>query len=175
MSTEEWFDLVDLQGNVTGRAGRSVCHQNRGLLHRAVHVLVFDRLGRIFLQKRSANKDIQPDKWDTSVGGHVMLGETPVQGAAREMQEELGITGQQLMPAYEYIWRSEIETELISAFAIIHEGPFKLDPLEISDGRFWSFEEIHRIINTEMFTPQFVNEFPKMVEWRNIRMIRSFI
>jgi len=167
MKSEEWFDLLDLQGTVIGRAPRSICHGNPGLIHRAVHVLIFDHHGRLFLQKRSAHKDVQPNKWDTSVGGHLNPGEIPVQGAAREMREELGIEDRPLVPAYEYVWQSEIETELISTFAVSYDGPFNLDPVEIAEGRFWSFREIQELLGTGAFTPQFEKEFPRMVEWYN--------
>lgn len=164
--SNEWFDVVDLTGRVVGQALRQVCHQNSGLIHRAVHVLVFDRVGRIFLQKRSCRKDVQPGKWDTSVGGHLIPGESPREGAEREMAEELGIKGANLRPAYEYVWRSDIETELISAFAVIHDGPFNLDPVEISEGRFWTFDEIDEQLESGIFTPQFQTEFLRIRTWR---------
>jgi len=171
MKSEEWFDLIDLQRNTIGQAPRSVCHQNPGLIHRAVHVLVFDHQHHLFLQKRSEHKDVQPNKWDTSVGGHLNPGEKPIDGATREMREELGISNQVLTPAYEYVWRSEIETEWITAFAITYEGPFKLDQGEIAEGRFWSPDEIRSKLTDGIFTPQFVNEFSKMTEWLNKQFI----
>ena len=67
------------------RVARSECHRNPGLIHRAVHVFVLDGAGRIYLQKRAGSKDIQPGRWDTSVGGHLVPGESYEQGAAREM------------------------------------------------------------------------------------------
>ncbi|MCK5249813.1 MAG: NUDIX domain-containing protein, partial [Spirochaetaceae bacterium] len=70
----EIFDLVDDEDRVIGRAGRDEVHGNPALLHRVVHVLVFDGRGRIFLQKRAEDKDVQPGRWDTSVGGHVDAG-----------------------------------------------------------------------------------------------------
>jgi len=163
--TEEWFDIVDIQGVVIGKAPRKICHQNPGLIHQAVHVLVFDRSGRLFLQKRSAAKDVQPNRWDTSVGGHLNPGEKPEDGARRETYEELGIPNAELIPAYQYVWRSEIETECINAFGLLSEGTFILDPYEISEGRFWSFDEINGKLADGIFTPQFTSEFPRMMNW----------
>jgi len=165
MIIEEWFDLIDLRENIIGKAPRSICHQNPGLIHQAVHVLVFDDRHRIFLQKRSARKDIQPSKWDTSVGGHLNPGEAPEIGAEREMREELGLTGIPLTAAYKYVWRSDVETELIHAFAVRYAGPFKLDPVEIDEGRFWTLDEIRDNMDKDFFTPQFKQEFPRMVAW----------
>lgn len=164
--SEEWFDLLNERGDVVGSAPRCECHRLPGLLHRAVHVLVFDREGRLFLQKRSARKDIQPGKWDTSVGGHPNLGEANEAAARREMREELGVEPDTLSPAYSYKWRSPVETEWITSFATTHEGPFRLDPAEIDEGRFWSFEEIRGQLGHNVFTPQFEHEFGRMVAWR---------
>jgi len=69
------------------------CHGNPALVHRAVHVLVVNAAGELLLQKRSARKDIQPGKWDTSVGGHLEPGESYFAAALREMREELGLSG----------------------------------------------------------------------------------
>lgn len=55
--TEEWFDVVNERDEVIGRELRRTVHA-RGLWHRAVHVLVFDSAGRVFLQKRSMTKDL---------------------------------------------------------------------------------------------------------------------
>ena len=88
---DEILEVVDKNGNVLELAKRSEIHGNPSLLHRVVHILVFDGKGRILLQKRSLNKDVAPGKWDTSVGGHVNPGEDILDAAKREMKEELGI------------------------------------------------------------------------------------
>jgi len=84
--------------------------------------------GQLFLQKRSMEKDVQPGKWDMSVGGHVDAGEEPADAAARELSEELGVDG--LLPEYHYhyIWESEIESEYIRTYSVRCEGPFHLQP-----------------------------------------------
>ena len=75
--SDELFPIVDNDGNVIGEELRSVCHNGKSmLLHPVVHLHVLNSSGELFLQKRSMNKDIQPGKWDTSVGGHVDPGET---------------------------------------------------------------------------------------------------
>lgn len=165
MMNMEVFDIVDRLGRVIGQAPRSRCHGDPSLIHQSVHVLVFDRQGRLFLQKRAETKDVQPGKWDTSVGGHLQPGEKPLQGALRELAEELGVTQVRLDPAYEYIWESDIETELVRAFVTLHEGPFRLQASEISEGRFWDQAEIERALPHGGFTPQFTHEFPRMRAW----------
>ena len=79
---DEFFDVVDRNDAVVGRAARREVHA-RGLLHRAVHVLVCDGSGRVFLQKRSMKKDIAPGLWDSSCSGHVDSGESYDAAAVR--------------------------------------------------------------------------------------------
>ena len=161
--SEEWFDLVTEEGQRIGRAPRSECHGNPALLHQAVHVFVLNARGELFLQKRSRLKDVQPGKWDTSVGGHVDLGEEPEVAAAREVREELGVTDTALFPLYSYLWRSPVESELIRSYWTRHEGPFTLHPREIEDGRFWSFGEIGANLGKGVFTPNFEFEWPRFL------------
>ena len=165
--SEEWFDLLNDQGEMVGSAPRCVCHTMPGLLHRAAHVLVFNSAGNLFLQKRSSRKDIQPGKWDTSVGGHPNLGENNEAAARREMREELGVEPAVLEFAYSYRWKSPVETEWITSFATVHPGPFHLDPVEIDEGRFWTLEEIQESINRDLFTPQFQHEFSRILAWKS--------
>ena len=85
MDTEEQLEIVDYKGEVIGSAPRSEIHGNPSLIHRVVHVLVLNKKGEILLQKRSRNKDVAPGRWDTSVGGHVGIGEDLVSSSKREM------------------------------------------------------------------------------------------
>jgi isopentenyl-diphosphate delta-isomerase type 1 len=162
--TVEWFDVVDADGNRVGKARRCECHGNPDLLHRAVHVFVVNGEGSVFLQKRSSLKDIQPGKWDTSVGGHVDLGEEPDDAARREAMEELGIPDAEPQFLYRYLWRTDVESELIQSYRILHEGPFSLHPDEIEEGAFWPPAQIDRALGTGTFTPNFEFEWPRVKE-----------
>ncbi|HUG92204.1 MAG TPA: NUDIX domain-containing protein, partial [Planctomycetaceae bacterium] len=88
---EELFDVVDADDRVIGQAARSEVHA-RGLLHRAVHVFVFDAQGRLLVQRRSAAKDEYPLCYTSSASGHVAAGETYDETAPRELEEELGLS-----------------------------------------------------------------------------------
>ena len=83
--SNEIFDIFDENDQLIGQAARSECHGNPALIHRVAHVLVFNSQGALILQKRSPHKDIQPGKWDTSVGGHLLPGESYEAGAYRGM------------------------------------------------------------------------------------------
>ena len=88
--SEEIFDVVNERDEVIGRAPRREVHA-RGLWHRAVHVLVFNARGEVFLQKRSLKKDTAAGRWDSSSSGHVDAGEAYDDCAVRELREEIGL------------------------------------------------------------------------------------
>jgi isopentenyldiphosphate isomerase len=156
---DELFDIVDEQDQVIGQALRSACHGNPALVHRVAHVLVFDRGDRLLLQKRSMNKDIQPGRWDTSVGGHLDPGESYLMAARREMREELGIEGIPLTWLYASKIRNEIESENVSTYLARYDGEVHFAADEIDEVRFWSAAEIDAALGTGVFTPNFEEEW----------------
>jgi 16S rRNA (adenine1518-N6/adenine1519-N6)-dimethyltransferase len=86
----ERFPVVDKSDRILRYAPRSDVHGNN-LLHRAVHILIFNQANDVYLQQRSRWKDRHPLKWDSSAAGHVTAGESYDETARRELQEELGI------------------------------------------------------------------------------------
>lgn len=139
---EEMLEVVDQSGKVLRLAKRSAVHSDPSMIHRVVHVLVFDKLGRLLLQKRSQSKDVAPGKWDTSVGGHVSPGEDIEDAARREMEEELGISGCTLTFLYRYLFSGTRETELVHTFSCVHSGPFHYNKDEIEALEFRPLNEI---------------------------------
>src|SRR6202011_1498244 len=87
---EERFAVVDASDQILGTASRADVHGNN-LLHRAVHILIFNKTGEVYLQKRSPYKDRHPLLWDSSAAGHVDAGEEYDDAARRELKEELEI------------------------------------------------------------------------------------
>lgn len=166
---EEMLDVINLQGRVIGRASRRECHQNPGLLHRVVHVLVENRAGGLYLQKRAAGKDIQPGKWDTSVGGHLLPGETPLAAARRELSEELGIVGGDLEHLYHYTHSNCRESEWVDTFRMRWSGIIRPNPDEIEEGRWWEAQEIEAALSSRRLTPNFADEFKRWQAWRKRR------
>jgi isopentenyl-diphosphate delta-isomerase type 1 len=165
----EIFEIVDENDRVIGQAPRSECHGNPALVHRVAHVLVFNSRGELLLQKRSAAKDIQPGKWDTSVGGHLDPGESYLEAACREMREELGIEGVKLTWLYASKVRNDVESENVATYLALYDGEFVFDPAEIDTVRFWSGDEIETSLGREVFTPNFEEEWANWKEWNRLR------
>ncbi len=89
-TNDERFPVVDEKDRILRDASRFEVHANN-LRHRAVHILIFNTAGEVYLQQRSRWKDRHPLKWDSSAAGHVIAGEGYDETARRELQEELGI------------------------------------------------------------------------------------
>ena len=144
--SEELFDIVNDRDEVVGRAPRREAHA-RGLLHRAVHVIIFNAAGLVFLQKRSLGKDTAPGCWDSSCSGHVDAGEDYDFSAVRELGEELGLTVPSPPPRWFRIEaRAETGWEFVWVYRLRNEGPFVLAPSEIERGEWFPPAEITRRI-----------------------------
>jgi 16S rRNA (adenine1518-N6/adenine1519-N6)-dimethyltransferase len=89
-TANEQFPVVDKNDRIRGYASRAEVHGNN-LRHRAVHILIFNRAGDLYLQQRSRGKDRHPLKWDSSAAGHMTAGEDYDETARRELKEELGV------------------------------------------------------------------------------------
>lgn len=157
--SSEWFPVVEPSGLVVGRATRTYCHSGAKPLHPVIHIHIIDRFSRIYLQKRSMNKDIQPGKWDTAVGGHVSYGEGILEAVYREAGEELGFTEFNPIQLETYQFESEIEKELVNVFAVV--GTYELNPDmdEVDEGRWWELSDIDANLGKGIFTPNFESEF----------------
>ncbi len=155
---EELLEVVTKDGGIIKTLPRSEIHGNPSLIHKVVHVLVFNRKRELFLQKRSINKDVAPGKWDTSVGGHVDAGETFNEALRREMREELGITVCEPKFLYSYIHSNPYETELVYTYSCIYEGKINFGKDEIEEVRLWSMEEINKNIGKSIFSDNFEHE-----------------
>ncbi|MFN3480108.1 MAG: NUDIX hydrolase [Thermodesulfovibrionales bacterium] len=155
---DEYLEIINEKGEIIGLALRSEVHGNPLLMHRVVHVLVFNDKGEILLQKRSNNKDVAPGKWDTSVGGHVNPGEDIISSAIREMNEELGILRDDLKYLYSYVHTNPYETEHVTTFGVVHDGGVTFNREEIEEVRFWSIEEIKKCLGTGILSDNFEQE-----------------
>jgi isopentenyl-diphosphate delta-isomerase len=141
---EDIFDIVNERDEVIGRAPRSEVHA-RGLLHRAVHIHVFNARGELFLQKRSKTKDREPSRWGAACSGHVDSGEDYDTAAVRELGEELGWKPSGPLKRILRIEACrETDQEFVWVYRCDGEGPFKLNAEEVETGGWFSQSQIEQ-------------------------------
>jgi len=112
-------------------------------------------------------KDTQPGKWDTSVGGHMGIGESVAEALIRETKEELGLNGFTPRFLRSYVWESNRERELVNSFSTVTEKIPVINRDEIDEGRFWSMQEIRNNLGKGIFTPNFEHEFNFFLNLKN--------
>ncbi len=161
---DEFFPVIDEEGNVIGKATRKECHSGSKILHAAVHLHIFNSNGDLYLQKRADWKDIQPGKWDTAVGGHIDFGESVEIALHREAREELGLQDIEPERLFNYIWESPVEREMIYVHSIVTDKEPHPDHSEVVDGKFWKIADIEANLGKNVFTPNFELDFQKLKE-----------
>lgn len=155
---EEIFDVVNEGDEVIGRQTRREVHRT-GLRHRAVHVLVFNSRGEVFLQKRSLAKDSSPGLWDSSASGHLDCGEDYDACAVRELREEIGL---EVTACPKRLFKVDAcagtGQEFVWLYQCSSDGPFVLQPEEIERGDWFAPERVTKWVeaNPEEFAPAFV-------------------
>ena len=87
----EYIDIFDENNNPTGKVKEKQQAHEDGNFHRTAHVWIINDKNELLLQKRSASKKTHPNCWDISGAGHIKAGESVVDGAIRELKEELGV------------------------------------------------------------------------------------
>ena len=144
--SQELLDVVDINDQVIGVKARGEIHA-LGLMHRAVHILVFNSNGELFIQKRSMNKDECPGQWDSSAAGHVDSGETYLDCAIRELEEELGVLFDPgLDSPLEMLFQiqpSEVNgMEHSPIYRCVYDGELQLQAEEIDEGKWVSLAQM---------------------------------
>ena len=161
-SPEEMLPLIEPNGLVYGQAARSWCHSGTKPLHPVVHLHLVDRYGRVYLQKRSMTKDLLPGYWDTAVGGHITYGELASEALYREAAEEIGLTRFNPVFVDTWEWETERDREFIFIFACVGHPDLAPDNDEVTEGRWWTQEELTEAIGKNILTPNFEAEYARI-------------
>lgn len=153
----EYFDVLNSNGEYTNEVtSREECHK-KGLYHKAVVVFILNEDNtKILLQKRSAHKKLWPNLWDITAGGHVLSGELGYEAVIRETKEEIGINIKK--EELEFIGTTTSETikgDIINRhfneYFIVHKNvdinDITLQEEEVQDIKWVSKEEIMKRIN----------------------------
>ncbi|NPA40423.1 MAG: NUDIX domain-containing protein [Thermodesulfobacteria bacterium] len=152
---KELLEAVDENCNPITILTREKIHKH-GFYHKTVHIFLFNKKGEVYLQKKAKSVEENPGLWTSSASGHVLAGESFLITAQRELKEELSIK----VKLEEVLRVTPLETPTLQCIALFvgHTNKIpKPNPLEVEDGRFFSIEEVDRLIKThpEMFTPAF--------------------
>ena len=156
MSSDEIVDLVDAQDKVVGEAAISGCLE-KGLLHRAVAVLVIRSSGKFVLQQRSRRDRWNPGLWTISSTGHVRKGEKYEAAAHREMSEELGFDAQ-LTPVRKYLMppfsdQGLTEHEWVNLYTCRTDSPCTIDSVELEGVKDFTEQELGGMLQDGPLTP----------------------
>lgn len=154
---EEIFDIYARDGKHLGSAKKSECHSgNPGFYHKPVWIWIVNSKGNILLQKRSKTKKNFPNLWDMPSAGHVVVGETSIEGAIRETYEELGIKTN--ADDYEFLFEYIYDTgwELAQVYLLkldINIEEFVLSHDEVETVKWVSYDEFIKILYSDEFVP----------------------
>ena len=161
--SSEMLPIVDENGVVYAQAPRQYCHNGTAKpLHPVVHLHIINREGEIYLQRRSAKKDLLPLRWDTAVGGHVSYGEYLLEALYRESYEELKMVSFNPIWLLSYVFESDREKELVNVYAAVGNFTPAPDGDEVLEGRYWSPEQIDQAIGKDILTPNFESEYRRV-------------
>ena len=164
---DEIFDVVDSEDMVIGKASRLQVHNN-DLMHRSVHILVFNSTGSLFLQKRAMIKDESPGLWDSSAAGHVESGEDYISCAKRELNEELSLSDVQLDEVLSITAQSTTFWEHVRVYKCVTDSNICINKNEISEGRYINLSEVRALmqlnhkIHTSTFSLIYANYINKL-------------
>lgn len=143
---DELFDVVDEADQVIGQKTRKAVHAEK-LIHRAVHIFVFNKRKEILLQKRSGLKDNFPNRWDSSAAGHLNAGETYQDCVVRELQEELGITDVDIQEISKLSPNEKTGYEWIGLYLSRYDGALRYPCSEVYTTEWFSIEQVQQWID----------------------------
>ncbi len=168
---EELFDVFTRNGDYVGVKTRSFCHSiNPGVYHKPVWIWIINEKKEILVQKRADCKESSPGLYDMPSAGHVHSGESSIEGCVRETYEELGIKfdANRFKFIKEYKYDKYWELAQIYLLKVdSNECDFKLDPNEVAEVKWLTFDEFKKIIYSEYFevnTIDYKDEVIKILE-----------
>ncbi|MDC3740868.1 NUDIX hydrolase [Pseudomonas syringae pv. syringae] len=140
-SDAEQIAWVDEQDRLLGSLVRADLRE-RGLIGRGTYILLFNSLGELCVHRRTLSKAIYPGYWDVAAGGMVQADESYAASAARELEEELGVSGVPLQAHKQFFFDQPGNRLWCAVFSAVWDGPLKLQPEEVLEARFMPIAEV---------------------------------
>ncbi|WP_426206063.1 NUDIX hydrolase [Pseudomonas sp. TWP3-1] len=151
-SDAEQIAWVDEQDNLLGSLVRADLRE-RGLIGRGTYIMLFNSVGELCVHRRTLSKAIYPGYWDVAAGGMVQANETYAESAARELEEELGVSGVELTAHDRFYFEDTGNRLWCSAFSAVWDGPLILQPEEVLEARFIPIEQVMQEIRQKPYCP----------------------
>ena len=177
----EIIEAVNSKGQVIGRVRRSTVYQ-KGILHKAVNIIVFNKDKELYIQQRSKTKTSFPFFWDISASEHVTIGETYKQAALRGLKEELSIKVKLRKIRGKHNQKSEfikngkkiIEDELVELFMCVYDGKIITNQKEVNTGKFVSLKTLKSKMKSKKIklTPWALDELQFLI--KNLKNLKHF-
>lgn len=153
---EEYVDILDeVTGEKTGEVITKKEAHKTGEWHSAVHIwIISEDKKKILLQRRCPDKNLFPNMWDISVGGHVSSGEETLKSAKRELSEELGLNPDNYNFEFVNVIKEKfvdgeiVSNEFVTIYKIISDvnlGDITLQKEEVSEARWFSKDELNNL------------------------------
>lgn len=157
------MNLVDEQDKIIGQENIEKIHQ-KGFLHRAVHIFIVNSSGRLFCRQRSAKKKIYPGYWSTSVGAHVLSGQTYDPVAKQSLKKDLGINCKLVLIGKARV-HDQYENEISATYVGYSDKTMKLNPQQIEGGKFLTIQEIKRLTKRKNVTPHLAHSLEMYLQY----------
>jgi isopentenyl-diphosphate delta-isomerase len=142
---EEFVILVDKDDRELGLMKKMEAHQ-KGVLHRAFSVFVFNPNKELMLQQRAFGKYHSPGLWTNTCCSHPRKGESVEQAAHRRLMEEMGFDCE-LKKAFHFTYKADVgqgltEHEFDHVLIAITDTQPEIDPLEVNNWRYITIENL---------------------------------
>ncbi len=164
----ETVQIVDENNAEIAAVSRWIMREQK-LIHRASYILVFNRAGDLFVQKRSPAKDVYPGYYDLAAGGVVLAGESYEEAAERELAEELGVENIPLTRCFDHYYEDSSNRVWGRVFRCLHEGPFTLQEEEIESGGFVNVSQLLEADKKRLFTPDGIEILQRLCQEDQVR------
>jgi 8-oxo-dGTP pyrophosphatase MutT (NUDIX family) len=163
----EPVEVVDERGTVIDVVARRVIRERR-LRHRCTYVFVLNTAGELYVHRRTPTKDVHPGAYDVAAGGVCGVGESFDDGAAREVEEELGVTAR---PAFRFLHAYDGDDGRVigGVYDVVWDGPVRHQPAEVAWGAFEPLDAIERRIGRDPFCPDGVEVYRRWLADRESR------
>lgn len=151
-SDAEQIAWVDEQDYLLGALGRAQLREG-GLIGRGTYILLFNSSGDLCVHRRTLSKAIYPGYWDVAAGGMVQFHESYAESAARELEEELGVSGVPLIEHEHFFFDQPGNRLWCAVFSAVWDGPLTLQPEEVLEARFLPVAEVMRDTLKKSYCP----------------------